>query len=435
MSRRQHVGESRPRATLSHLILQTAVAAAAFAVPIAFQLHGEDRFRLPKDIVFRVAAIAVAAALVSGTILGQIDWSALRRRRGLIALLSATTSWMVITTLASTNRAASMAASVHLMCALVLFIGTFIAFTSFRNRLIVLAISAGAICNAVLATLQALGWLQPFTLPDDSTGRLAVTGFMGNPSDVGSYLAIFLVAAIAWAMARRSWQAWIAATILTAGLVSTQSLTAVGAVIAGGATLAAVARWRTRAGIIAIALSAAIILCAGLLLVWSRVTIKAVRATEGNYHAVLSFRVVPIATALSMFKERPLLGLGPGTFRWHYLPYRLRLEQAHPEYYLTNVQNYGEAHSDHVQILAETGLPGYAIFLWWLSMIAASGVRSFRPKVQHSEAATIAQLGGAPLAVTIAVLALGFFPLMLSTSATALALVVAPALRWVDVES
>jgi O-antigen ligase len=59
----------------------------------------------------------------------------------------------------------------------------------------------------------------------------------------------------------------------------------------------------------------------------------------------------------SMFKQRPLLGWGLGTFRDVYPQFR--------SFYSDLVVN--EAHNDYLQVLAETGLFGFLIMLWFLA--------------------------------------------------------------------
>lgn len=81
--------------------------------------------------------------------------------------------------------------------------------------------------------------------------------------------------------------------------------------------------------------------------------------------------------AIRMFRARPLIGFGPGTFQTAFLPYqhaeemtrisvtteRLADGKAHP------TGRGGGAHSEYLQALAEMGIPG---FIAWLTLVFIS---------------------------------------------------------------
>ncbi|HTX88008.1 MAG TPA: O-antigen ligase family protein [Bacteroidales bacterium] len=64
--------------------------------------------------------------------------------------------------------------------------------------------------------------------------------------------------------------------------------------------------------------------------------------------------------ALRMFLARPLRGFGPGTYQFQYGQFQVRSE-------MTRISTYhgekGNAHSEYLGKLAETGLPGFLIYL------------------------------------------------------------------------
>jgi len=89
-------------------------------------------------------------------------------------------------------------------------------------------------------------------------------------------------------------------------------------------------------------------------------------------------RLAAVRAGLSMFEEKPLLGVGLGQYGFHY-PYHIRAEDLRS----WEVQNYATAadtenswppaYSLHVRMLAETGSLGY---LLWLAMIVPLLLRS-----------------------------------------------------------
>jgi O-antigen ligase len=73
--------------------------------------------------------------------------------------------------------------------------------------------------------------------------------------------------------------------------------------------------------------------------------------------------------SLHMFAQRPILGWGLGTF-----------ETAYPHFrsFYTNFL-VDKAHNDYLQLLAETGVVGFAIMIWFL----VAAFRAALPKIRH----------------------------------------------------
>ncbi|NUM32419.1 MAG: O-antigen ligase family protein [Bacteroidetes bacterium] len=67
--------------------------------------------------------------------------------------------------------------------------------------------------------------------------------------------------------------------------------------------------------------------------------------------------------AYRMYKERPIVGWGPGTYVFQYAPFQLSSELT---IISTNAGDLGNVHSEYLRSLAETGLPG---FLLWISIV------------------------------------------------------------------
>jgi O-antigen ligase len=66
------------------------------------------------------------------------------------------------------------------------------------------------------------------------------------------------------------------------------------------------------------------------------------------------------SAALRMFKSRPLLGWGPGTYQFVYAPFQYSYEKT---IISTNAGDKGTAHSEYIGPLAETGIFGLLTFI------------------------------------------------------------------------
>ncbi|MEI6747947.1 MAG: O-antigen ligase family protein [Bacteroidales bacterium] len=79
--------------------------------------------------------------------------------------------------------------------------------------------------------------------------------------------------------------------------------------------------------------------------------------------------------ALRLFDERPVFGWGPGTYQFEYAPYQRSKEKT---IISTNAGDMGNAHSEYIGPLAESGLLGMLTFLAIIVLIIRSGIRSYR---------------------------------------------------------
>lgn len=76
-------------------------------------------------------------------------------------------------------------------------------------------------------------------------------------------------------------------------------------------------------------------------------------------------------SAIRMFEERPVLGWGPGTYQLVYSPF-----QRYEDYTIitTHFGDMGNAHSEYIGPLAESGLPGMLLFFSLAMAVLATGV-------------------------------------------------------------
>lgn len=90
------------------------------------------------------------------------------------------------------------------------------------------------------------------------------------------------------------------------------------------------------------------------------------------------------ACAIEMFKERPILGFGPGTYAFEYAQFQ---EPENLTIISTNFGDMGNAHSEYLGALSETGLLGLGAFLMVLILIFYAGITLFY-KLNKEDVAT-----------------------------------------------
>lgn len=85
--------------------------------------------------------------------------------------------------------------------------------------------------------------------------------------------------------------------------------------------------------------------------------------------------------ALRMFEERPLLGFGPGTYMFLYAPYQKPHEKT---IISTNAGDLGNAHSEYIGPLAESGILGLLSVLAIVLTTAITGTRVYYRLQEHN---------------------------------------------------
>jgi len=79
--------------------------------------------------------------------------------------------------------------------------------------------------------------------------------------------------------------------------------------------------------------------------------------------------------AIEMFKEKPIVGWGPGTYQFQYAPFQKKRMRT---IISTNTGNIGNAHSEYLGALAEQGLLGSLTFIFLAFTILATGFRIYK---------------------------------------------------------
>ena len=78
--------------------------------------------------------------------------------------------------------------------------------------------------------------------------------------------------------------------------------------------------------------------------------------------------------AIRMFRKKPLLGWGPGTYMFQYAPFQIAREKT---IISTNMADKGNAHSEYLGPLSESGIPGMLSFLIIIITTIYTGIRVF----------------------------------------------------------
>ena len=407
-----------------------AVAAFTIIIPLYISPPADNVFRLPKELLLRAEAVVIAAILAT-----MLIWEP-RRLRSLLLdrvpgmALGACAAATLLSAALSTNRAISVRSIGYVLAWIVVFWGTYIAAGRQSARRAVFVGAAAAFVNAPLAIAQRLDWFNPFKFEDTLMHRMRTTAFVGNPNDVGALLAVCLIAVVALAIINRSAIAAGVAVLLFAGVLAADALTAILAVAAALAVMLLLASRRVGLSTIAAMVLLSIATVAVYPPLRARMNAIAAAARARDYDALTAHRIVGYLVALKIFGDHPIAGAGPGTFKWHYLPYRMQVESEHPELYMKISENLGEVHSDHLQVLAEEGILGYGAMLF---AVVALGSRSWilrKKNDEQDEHAKFARLAALPLAVCFLMLAASGFPLELSAVMAPLLFLAACMFRW-----
>lgn len=78
--------------------------------------------------------------------------------------------------------------------------------------------------------------------------------------------------------------------------------------------------------------------------------------------------------AWRMFKEKPIFGWGPGAYMLQYAPFQISRERT---IISTDFGNVGNAHSEYIGPLAESGLFGTLTFIWIVIAAILTGLRTY----------------------------------------------------------
>lgn len=404
------------------------VQVAVFSMP--------DSFRFPKELVLRAGAIGML--LIFGLTLLLRPREVRKSPPAHVFLLPlAVIGWTLITTVASTNPRVSLDSVLYVGSATIFFlavlwVGRDLGLGALHFLLIPAAI------NTLVLLIQYADWWNPIEFEKGSDPFFLVSGFIGNRNDAGMYLIAPTLVALALALIRRGRPRIVAGTIgvvCLLGIVATGNLTALIAVFSASLCMIWLVspRWGLVATLAVPFLFALVMLFFPPLKMQLEDVVAALLARD--FDAFSTGRAAPFAAAAEMARDHPLTGIGPGSFTSQYFDYKIRAQELYPVLNESPFVGwmFSEAHSDHLEVVAETGWIGYMLLL--ISAVVLS-----RASVGARPAGTgfrgqFSSLIALPLAVALLVAALAQFPLQLASTLTGFLFVAALALRWRDVEA
>ena len=202
-------------------------------------------------------------------------------------------------------------------------------------------------------------------------GFFRVNSVFWDPSVYGRFLVVAMVPSIVLAVRARSARIqWVAVAILVVswlGLLisfSQSSFAALLVAVIGVSFLA----WRWKA-LLAVALAAVVL--GGLAVAQPQVRRSIQHHTSTGINSATSGRSSLVANGIRIAAAHPVLGVGVGGFKH---AYAARVKRLHGKRNLSTAAS----HDTPVTVAAETGLPGFAFFVWLLAALATVAFRTRR---------------------------------------------------------
>lgn len=394
----------------THNIPAIVLLVCVVAVPLIVVPRGLDSFRWPKEIAFRGFAIL----LMVGWSLRRIDAQnrdrlASKLKSPDVALPMLIVLWTALTTFTAVNRLWAIEALVTVIASVVIWFSARAVLARF-GLIGVDAAMIPAVLNAGLVSLQEFGVWNPFQMPAEAQGHQASTALIGNPNDVGVFLLFPAVAAAVIVVTQRGLRQLIyipISALLVLGLVASGTRAAVVAFLASFFAMGLVQGTRSRIAVLAVSL---VVGAVTLFVMRDRFLPLIDAARSKQYNVVFSERLPAFLTAFEMLRSHPAMGVGPGGFKYQYMPYRLQLQDRYPPSWVSGwPMNFGEVHNDHLQVAAETGVIGLGLFL------AAIGVLLRKGRSLHSDpSAKFSSVLAVALATATTLVCVLQFPLQLA---------------------
>lgn len=374
------------RATLSgwcDRLGELTVLLLLVGVPFVVVPEAQDPFRLPKLMAAEVLGLVSLAAFAFARTLAPAPpgetaepvAEILARRPGLLLasvlspfVVAVAVGWAV-TEHPFHTRQAMVDFAIGVAC----LVGWATVLDARRLGRLLSALVVPGVGLAVLGAAQLHDLYQPLRFSGVGAGeRLGVTALAGNAGDLGAFLVLPALVA-QWRLAQRArggargWRRWawgVALAVMVYGLAATQTLAALLALGLGSALFWAFVLPRNRrlpvlGGTVA-ALALVVLLVAPLR---GRVVEKTGEldrlGTSAGWNSLLSGRLDGWRTALYLFGEHPVTGVGLGSYRAEFGEAKLELAAAGTPFFQQHSEPYfANAHSEVLEVAAEQGALG-----------------------------------------------------------------------------
>ena len=370
--------------------------------------------------------LAVAGWLVHARADPRYIREALRPHRRLLIVLALLLAWLTLSQAWAHDpgRAATGVVSWYVNAAAVVALLT--SLRTPRDVNLVIAAVVGAVVASVALGLSGLDVATTSSAVDTATiseGRLQ--GASGDPNFMAAFIVPAVVlAAVLHGAAGSRWRVVLPAAIglLVVGLAATESRGGLLAITV--ALIAALAAMRgRRAAVLAVAVG--VVLVGAAWISANPAILERIQSAEqdrGNGREDLW------VVAGRMSADHPITGVGLDNFTVRSPEYVRRPGALN--YVELVIERPHETHNTYLQMLAETGVVGLALFLALLAMALASAARAARLFERAGERA-LAQLSRGVLIATIGLLTAAFFITAQSTATVWVVIALGPALLGV----
>jgi O-antigen ligase len=372
--------------------LGRGIALLAFALPLVLLPAASDFYTVPKIFLLHVAILLGLLRVAGRASENRASIAPTPLSLPLLILLGV----CLLSLLGAAFPWAGVEATWRLWNGILLYHLAVLALTpASARRWFVGAVGLSILPVAIYGILQAMGLnflrLAMWQVPVSSLGN---TGF------VAEYLVAALPLALALAAKKDNGRWWLFSPAVLLGaihLLLTQSRAGwLGAALGGGILLLApssplrsdVARARLRR----LALSGLLLAVGTGLLIpdLGPASLARLRSIVDPDQATARVRLLIWRGALDLAARHPILGVGLGNFEFAYPEVR-----SVEEWHLSRRDVVDDAHNEYLHAMAETGLLGLAVFLWFLFRAARSARDLLRsPETREEALPLIAGLAG-----------------------------------------
>jgi putative inorganic carbon (hco3(-)) transporter len=348
--------------------------AVAFLIPLSVELSRLTDMRLPFDISIPTEPLIVVMILV--VVMRTIHSGTLNREvihHPLSLAIIFYLVWLFITTLTSTMPLVSVKFFVVRLGFIFLFY--FIGIGIFREggniRTFLWCYIAGLAVVAIITLVKHSG----FAFESHRAANMLVRPFYNDHTAYGSALAMFIpvLGALTWRGNNRPsrWYAWALLVLFAAAILFSYSRAAWLSVFVA-LTVWIITLLKIKFSTL---VTFAVIFAGIVLILWNDIERELEKNTQDSSADIAEHvqsitnissdasnleRINRWKAALAMWKEKPLLGWGPGTYMFQYAAFQISSDRT---IISTNFADGGDAHSEYLGPLSETGLPGMISFI------------------------------------------------------------------------